>query len=172
MSKIANINLIPIGIVDNTFKKTMPRPKNGTPDDDYYDELKEYFKKIESLESDIRIFPEYEAALEGIDEFSHILVLFWPHLISEEKRATLCVHPMGRGDIPKKGIFATCSPIRPNPVLLSPVRLIERHKNILKVKGLDALDKSLVVDIKPYLGHYHSIEGTRCADWMEKIIMR
>lgn len=164
-----DINLTPIGTVRNGLKKPMPRSKNGLPDDDYYDNLEKYLKKIESLESEIIIFPKYEDGLDGIEEFSHIFILFWPHLLSEQKRSTLCVHPMGRRDISKKGVFATCSPMRPNPILLSPVILIERKKNILKVRGLDALDQSLVIDIKPYLSHYHLIEGTRCPKWIEQL---
>ena len=76
---------------------------------------------------------------------------------------------MGRKDLPLQGIFATCSPVRPNPVLVSAVRLLERTGNVLKVKGLDAVDGSPVIDIKPYVLPYYGVENSTVPEWMIKI---
>jgi len=108
--------------------------------------------------------------LKGIEEFSHILVLYWAHLVPEARRkGTSQVHPMGRKDIPKKGIFSTCTPVRPNPILLSPVRLVSRKGNVLVVRGLEALDGSPILDKKPYIKGYHCIEGATVPKWMKRL---
>ena len=115
------------------------------------------------------IDPGLDGILEGIEGFSHILVLFWPHLLAPEKRAVRQVHPMGRKDILKQGVFATCSPARPNPVLVSVVPLISREGNVLRVKGLDAVDGSPVIDIKPYVEGYHEVENPTVPGWMKRL---
>jgi tRNA-Thr(GGU) m(6)t(6)A37 methyltransferase TsaA len=97
---------------------------------------------------------------------SFILVLYWPHLIGSEGRNLKRVHPMGRKDLPVQGIFSTCSPARPNPVLVSAVPLLERKGNILKVKGLEAVDQSPIIDIKPYVTSYYRIENPVLPEWM------
>ena len=61
------------------------------------------------------IKPELSPLLDGIEEFSHILVIYWPHLLPDEARATRKVHPAGFRDLPLTGVFATLSPARPNP---------------------------------------------------------
>ena len=76
---------------------------------------------------------------------------------------------MGRKDYPIQGIFSTCSPARPNPVLMTVVRLIERKDNILVVTGLDAVNESPVIDIKPYVGRFYPDEDIRIPDWMQQI---
>lgn len=76
---------------------------------------------------------------------------------------------MGLKEIPQKGIFATCGPARPNPVLMTAVKLLERNGNILKVQGLEAIDNTPVIDIKPYVQGYHRVEDPSRPEWMENI---
>jgi len=71
------------------------------------------------------------------------------HKLSEEDRTKLQAHPMGDVTKEKRGVFALKSPMRPNPIGLTRVRLIERNGNVLIVEGLDAFDESPVIDIKP-----------------------
>jgi len=78
--------------------------------------------------SDILIDPLYADIVEGIEDFSHLLVLYWAHLVDEEARSFKRVHPMGRKDMPLVGVFSTCSPARPNPVLLIDRRQAARTK--------------------------------------------
>lgn len=93
---------------------------------------------------------DLDGILDGIEEFSHLLVLCWAHRIPPERRSITKVHPMGRQDLPLLGIFSTHSPARPNPILATVVRLVERNGNVLKVEGLDAIDGTPVIDIKPF----------------------
>nr|MDO8090571.1 tRNA (N6-threonylcarbamoyladenosine(37)-N6)-methyltransferase TrmO [Candidatus Sigynarchaeota archaeon] len=98
----------------------------------------------------IIIKPELEEALQGIEEFSHIIVIFWTHKFSDTPYP-LKVHPKRSPDLPLRGVLATRSPIRPNCVGLSTVKLENRKNNILEVKGLDAYNETPVLDIKPYI---------------------
>ena len=127
-------------------------------------------EKLSTHISEIVIDECFDGILDGIEEFSHVLVLYWPHLVPEESRSLLKVHPMGRKDLPLKGIFSTCSPARPNPILVTAVRLLSRMGNTLRVQGLEAIDGSPIVDIKPYMTHYYRPEGVSMAGWMEKLL--
>jgi len=76
---------------------------------------------------------------------------------------------MGRKDLPLQGIFATCSPAWSNPVLVSTVPLLERIGNVIKVKGLEAVDGSPIVDIKPYSKSYYGVDNPAVPEWMLQI---
>ena len=120
--------------------------------------------------SELVIDDDLEGILDGIEDFSHIMVLYWAHRITPEGRPILKAHPMGRKDFPLVGIFSTCSPARPNPVCLAAVRLLERKGNVLKVEGLDAVDGTPLVDIKPYAPSYYAAADVKLADWMARIV--
>lgn len=91
-----------------------------------------------------------EEATEGLEKFSHIIVVFWMHKVPPGRGVPTKLHPRGRQDLPLVGLFATHTPYRPNPVGVSIVRLMERRGNILKVKGLDAINGTPIIDIKSY----------------------
>ncbi len=93
----------------------------------------------------LEIFPEYQEGLEGIISGQTIIVLFWLHKSTRDK---LKVYP--RGDVSKglRGVFATRSPIRPNPIAISELEVLSIHGNCLEVSGLDILDGTPIVDIK------------------------
>jgi tRNA-Thr(GGU) m(6)t(6)A37 methyltransferase TsaA len=98
----------------------------------------------------IEVFRQYEEALLGLDEFSHIAVLFWFHKNdTPHKRHTLQVHPRGNRKNPLRGIFATRSPVRPNLIGLSTCKIMSVTKSRIKVDGIDAFDGTPVLDIKP-----------------------
>ena len=118
----------------------------------------------EKATSEIVIDESLTEALEGIEDFSHIIVLFWMHRL-REKEPSLKQRPMGQLDRPLRGLFALRTPNRPNPIGKTTVRLLERRDNILRVEGLDALDGSPVIDIKPYLPAYDSASAT-VPDWI------
>jgi tRNA-Thr(GGU) m(6)t(6)A37 methyltransferase TsaA len=122
-----------------------------------------------SIVSEIWIDAVFTGILDGIEAFSHCLVLYWAHGISEEGRSIVQAHPMGRQDLPLVGIFATCSPARPNPLCATVVQVLEHRDNILTVRGLDAIDNSPVLDIKPYNPSYYPAGAVRIAPWMEQI---
>jgi tRNA (adenine37-N6)-methyltransferase len=119
--------------------------------------------------SELIINPDLEGILDGIDDFSHLMVLYWPHLIPDERRKVLKVHPLGSSHFPLVGTFATHSPARPNSILVTIVHLIGRQGNTLKVTGLDALNGSPILDIKPYYHDYQESENIRIPDWMKQM---
>jgi tRNA-Thr(GGU) m(6)t(6)A37 methyltransferase TsaA len=126
-------------------------------------------KEQQQAVSELVIDTDLEGILDGIDGFSHLLVLYWAHLGPIEKRSLTRVHPMGRQDFPLTGIFATQSPVRPNPILATVVKLIEHEGNILRVMGLDAMDGSPIMDIKPYTGSLKVAETIKIPDWIRRI---
>lgn len=96
----------------------------------------------------IEILPEYSDALKGIEENSHIWIIAWFH---KAPRNILRTKPgKVNPDLPEYGVFALRSFARPNPVALSLVKLIKVEDNLLYVEGLDAIDGTPVIDIKPY----------------------
>lgn len=115
--------------------------------------------------SNIVIDSHLAEALDGLDQFSHIIVLYWMHQLTPGRKLPLKVHPMGKAELPLMGRFATRSPSRPNPVGQATVRLLERQGNTLKVKGLDAIDGTPVIDIKPYIPGYDSAADAKAPRW-------
>jgi tRNA (adenine37-N6)-methyltransferase len=112
--------------------------------------------------------PDFEDALEGLKEFSHIIVLFVFHLSPSGESAAHKIHPQMRQDLPLVGVFATRSPVRPNPLGVAVVELRGHIKNVLVVTGLDALDGTPIVDVKPYLPG-DSIAKIKVPDWIHKL---
>ena len=122
--------------------------------------------------SELVMREEYAACLDGIEDFSHVVVLYWSHKVGEQGRHIEKVHPAGQKDLPLVGIFSTRSPARPNPICSSTVELLEREGNVLRVKGLDAVDGSPIIDIKPHLPFFDAPEGVRLAEWMNTLMRR
>lgn len=117
--------------------------------------------------SRIIINPELEEGLEGLTQFSHILVLVWMHRIPPEEHSVLWVHPRGRLDIPMVGVFAGRGPARPNPIGVTTVRLIKRKGNVLTVAGLDVYSGTPVIDIKPHIPGLDSPLHPSVPEWMQ-----
>jgi tRNA-Thr(GGU) m(6)t(6)A37 methyltransferase TsaA len=118
--------------------------------------------------SQIVVNSKFAEALEGIEEFSHLFVLFWLNKISNEERKTLKVHPRGRKDMPLLGVFATRSMLRPNPIGLTLVELIKAKGNVLTVRGLDAFDKTPILDIKPF-DVWDMAKNAKVPQWWTKL---
>lgn len=121
----------------------------------------------ETIESEIVINPEWADALDGIEGFSHVWVLF--HLSGSPSPESLRTHPQGQDDAPLVGRFATRSPVRPNPIGLTPVELLAIEGNCLQVVGLDAFDGTPVLDLKPYLPRGDSIPHARVPGWLARL---
>lgn len=124
--------------------------------------------KDRSLVSEIIIRKGLTKALEGIEEFSHVFVLFYMHQVSAKDKKALKVHPRGRMDLPLVGLFATRTPLRPNPVGLALVELLKRRENVLVVQGLDAFDGTPVLDLKPY-DNWDAVVNIRIPEWRKKL---
>ena len=122
----------------------------------------------ENVISKIIFREEYTEALEGVEEFSHLFILFWLNEISDANRKVMKVHPRGRNDMPLLGIFATRTPHRPNPIGLTRVKLLNVEGNVITVQGLDAYNGTPVLDIKPF-DSWDTTEDHRVPDWWKKL---
>lgn len=106
-------------------------------------------------------------ALDGIQDFSHLWVLFWMHKISKDKRI-MKVRPRGRSDMPLLGLFSTRTPHRPNPIGLTLVKLLKVEDHVLTVQGLDAFHNTPVLDLKPF-DSWDTREEAEVPDWWLKM---
>ncbi len=121
----------PVGVIRSGIVRLEDAPKQGA---------------LAGTEAEIHVFPEYAEALEGLRE-RKIVVLCWMH---EADRGRLKVHPRGREELPARGVFSTRSPHRPNPISLHTVEILSVSGTVLRVRGMDAVDGTPVLDIKPH----------------------
>ena len=109
----------------------------------------------------VEVFKEYQEGLEDIEGFSHIILIYWFH---KSKGYSLKVKPFL--DEQLRGLFATRAPRRPNQMGLSVVKLLNRKENILTVKGIDVIDGTPLLDIKPYVPEFEPDEYIKIG-WLE-----
>jgi len=141
----------PVGIVRSPYKRDGEAPHQGR----FSEEI-----------SEIEIFPEFEQGLKDIETCTHLIVLYWFDRARRDKLIAIPPH-----DRREHGVFATRSPNRPNPIGFSVVKLLKREGRVLRVKWLDALDGTPVLDIKPYSSQIDSIEDAKIG-WFEENKMR
>jgi len=140
----------PIGIIHTPFKDVKDVPRQAALSRD--------------VEAVVDIFPELQEGVSDLEGFSHIIILFHLHL---SEGFSLKVTPPV--DTRPRGLFATRSPRRPNPLGLSVVRLVKIEGNRLHIMGADMIDKTPVLDIKPYIPGTDSREDVRMG-WLENKI--
>lgn len=114
----------------------------------------------------LEIDPGLDGILDGIEEYSHAMVLWWPDRNQSRYAGATKVHPMGRDDFPEVGLFATRSPRRPNSILATVVEVVEHRGDVLEVKGLDAIDGTPILDIKPVTPGDCPTGELRVPDWL------
>lgn len=149
-ARLPSVTVEPIGVV-----------RNNTPVPQAYD------FDWGKVESRIVVRPELTAALLGLDGYSHILVLFWPHLVPDDVRGSKPqLHPLDDERNPLQGILATRSQVRFNPVLVTAARLVSVKRNVVRVCGLDAVNGSPVIDIKPYVAYFDSVPEATTPAWL------
>lgn len=156
-----NITFVPIGSVKTKLSD---------------DEIKT--TSFKDLKAEIEIFPEYAEGLEGIDGFSHLLILFLLHKVTEEQRKLLKARPkrlmkygLSLEEVPEVGVFCLDSPHRPNPIGLSVVRQISREGRILRVEGLDAFNGTPILDLRPYSPR-RRIESIQLPTWYKDVLAK
>ena len=94
---------------------------------------------------------KYQAGLMGLEKFSEVWVLYWfDRNDTPEKRSILQVHPGGNQDNPKRGVFATHSPVRPNLIAMTRCKIISVKDNIIEIESIDAFADTPVLDLKNY----------------------
>lgn len=146
------IEVSPIGVIKNPFHERIP-------------------KGWETVKARIVVNEEWAAALDGVEEFSHLIVLFWLDRISRDS-ILMRLHPQGCHELPLVGLFATRTPARPNPIGMQVVELLNRKGNVLTVRHIDALDGSPVLDIKPYLPRGDCVLDTVTPAWVQELASR
>ncbi|MGD6831359.1 tRNA (N6-threonylcarbamoyladenosine(37)-N6)-methyltransferase TrmO [Sutcliffiella halmapala] len=109
-------------------------------------------------------------ALDGIEEFSHLEVLFHFHKVDEEKIIAGARHPRNDEMLPKVGIFAQRGKNRPNRIGLTTVKLLKREGRILVVAGMDCIDGTPVIDIKPVMKEFLPKEQVQQPAWVDEIM--
>lgn len=122
---------------------------------------------VEGQVSEIEVEPRYVEALDGVEAFSHLWIVWWFDQASGP--LALQVHPEKRTDMPLLGVFATRSPRRPNPLAITAVRLLDRCGARLRVVGLDAYRGTPILDIKPYLRRGDLIPEANAPEWLERL---
>lgn len=146
--KNGNITIRPLGIAkNNASKPTLPGWKD--------------------IETQIEIDKAYADGLDGIEDYSHVIIVYW---MDKETECHLKHHPQGGEDVPYVGIFACRCPQRPNRIAISTIELLSRNGNILKVKGLDIVDGTPILDIKPYTPQYDEVKNAKVPQWVSRLV--
>jgi len=118
------------------------------------------------IESEIVLDEAWRDALDGIEQFSHLWVVTYLDRLPAPE--TLRVHPIRRAGLPLVGLFATRSPQRPNPIGICAAELLQVRGTVLRVRALDALDGTPVLDLKPYLPRRDAIGHARVGEWVHR----
>jgi tRNA (adenine37-N6)-methyltransferase len=138
--------MIPIGTIRTPFTE-----KSGMP-----------IQPVFSQETGrVEVFPEYAEGLQDLEGFSHIILIY---ALARSSGYSLRVKPFL--DDVARGLFATRHPCRPNPIGLSIVRLLSRGDDVLEVEGIDVLDGTPLLDIKPYVPDF-DLKGDARSGWYD-----
>ena len=120
--------------------------------------------------SRILLKPEYAGGLLGLQDFSHALLVTYLHEAHYEKEKHLRRRPRDLESMPLVGIFSQRAKDRPNPIGVTAVTIISVGDDYLEVQGLDAINGTPVLDIKPYYPQYDKMEGARVPDWVNRLM--
>jgi tRNA-Thr(GGU) m(6)t(6)A37 methyltransferase TsaA len=146
------IDLTPIAVVKN---------ERSSVTDDLWGDVISTIELLDPLESD---------ALEGIETFSHVEVIYYFDQVPDEKIETGSRHPRNYADWPKVGIFAQRGKNRPNRLGATIVKVIKHEGKTLQVSGLDAIDGTPVLDIKPVMREFLPREEIVQPDWVGELM--
>jgi tRNA-Thr(GGU) m(6)t(6)A37 methyltransferase TsaA len=120
--------------------------------------------------SEIRLRPEFAPGLAGLDGFSHALIVFLMHEARFEVESHLVRRPRDREDMPLLGIFAQRAKHRPNPIGVTAARIVRVEAASLVVEGLDAIDGTPVLDLKPHVPVFDAPGNPRVPEWMNRLM--
>ena len=110
---------------------------------------------------------EYEEALEGLEDYSHLIVIYSMH---EVTTCDIRKVPQGKvSDVPEVGIFACRCPQRPNPIGITTTQISSIKGNVVTVKGLDVIKNTPILDIKPYTPQYDAAQDVKVPEWVNKL---
>jgi len=122
-----------------------------------------------SVTSQVVVDERYAPGLTGLDAFSHVLVVFYMHRYTFDPDSHLVRRPQGRTDMPMVGIFAQRAKHRPNPVGVTAVELVSVEGGVVTVRGLDAIDGTPVLDVKPYFPVFERREA-ETPGWVDELM--
>ena len=124
-----------------------------------------------NVESRIEIDPLYVKGLAGLSEFSHVVIVFHLDQIPPfDPVKQIARNPRGLEDIAPVGVFAQRTKFRPNPLGVTAVELVAVDDKGITLRGLDALDGTPVLDIKPYIPAFERKDGVRLPPWVDKMM--
>ena len=123
-----------------------------------------------AVESHVVLLPEYRGGLRGLGGFSHVLVVAWLHGAAFDPARHLVRRPRGLAEMPELGIFAQRAKDRPNPIATSVVRLVAVEPEGLLVRGLDAIDGTPVLDLKPHFPAFDAPESPTVPEWALRLM--
>lgn len=127
----------------------------------------EHFGGWRDVVTDIIIDEKYKDALSGLEDYSHLIVIYWMH---DVKTCDIRHVPQGKvGEVPEVGIFACRCAQRPNPIGVSTVEIVGITGNIISVKGLDVIRDTPIIDLKPYTPQYDAVPNAKVPDWVSKL---
>lgn len=145
---MTNVNCTPIGVVRNSVTE-MSKGRWG------------------DIESEIHLDPQYAGGLQGLEQFSHAVVVFHLHEMPPfDAGKQLLRHPRGMEHLQKVGVFAQRTKFRPNPIGVTSVEIRSVRDNVVVVRGLDALNGTPVLDLKPYIPMFDRVENARTPQWV------
>jgi tRNA-Thr(GGU) m(6)t(6)A37 methyltransferase TsaA len=143
-----DVVLKPVGVVRSEIKARGDMPARG-------------------VNAELQIFEGYEAALQGLDGNTHLILLCWLH---EADRSVLKAVPRKiSASLPEQGVFSLRSPSRPNPISVTVVKLLRRYGRYLFASGVDVVDGTPILDIKPYQAGMDCIFSAKNPDRSQKI---
>jgi tRNA-Thr(GGU) m(6)t(6)A37 methyltransferase TsaA len=123
------------------------------------------------IDSEIHLEPQYAGGLRELDSFSHVIVVFFLDRIPPfDPAKQLLRKPRGMEDMHEVGVFAQRTKFRPNPLGVTAVRLLGIANNVVRVRGLDALDGTPVLDLKPYLPPFDRVDDVKLPSWVGHVM--
>lgn len=135
------MKLFPLGIIHSSYQSKSEAPRQG---------------RFSQQSARIEIYSRYSDCLKEVEKAKYLIVLYWCDRV---RRDTMQTRTPSGPEI--KGVFACRSPSRPNPIAFCVAELLSRRGNTLEVRGVEALNGSYLIDIKPYVSEIDSIEDAR-----------
>ena len=119
--------------------------------------------------STIVLNEEYHSGLKGLEDFTHVIILYYLDKAAYQKEKHLQRRPQNREDMPLVGIFSQRGKDRPNQIGMTSVRIVSVDGAALTVKGLDAIDGTPILDIKPYYPVYDK-KDAKVPEWVDRLM--
>jgi tRNA-Thr(GGU) m(6)t(6)A37 methyltransferase TsaA len=137
----------PIGMFHTPFKSLKGIPIQST---------------ISNMQGKLEVFPEYKAGLKDLSGFSHLYCIYYFDMV----KLPVPLQSKPFLDNEKRGVFSIRTPFRPNPLGISILEIIEIRANIIHVKNVDVLDKTPILDLKPYISRFDNVKSTKTG-WLK-----